>query len=436
MSVPTIAAFPDTNLFLHYRPLEEIDWCALLKADAVVINIAPVVTRELEEQKTLHQSRKIRDRAATALKLLYNYLGQEPPRRVRDGVTLDFVVNEPSAEFAATRGLNLQLADDRLIGTLFLHSEEDPNRQCVLVTNDFPLAVKANHYQISLLKPPDALLLPTEPDIAEKKIKQLEAELLRYKSRVPVLDVFFNNREKHEKIQITVPSGDSESEIRSMLEAAKQKHPLIEMKPPAAPGNPDERIAAIAESLRAVTEQMYGLGQQSRTDYNTRLRGYYRDYEKYLRDVSAFKALLLRTIKLELVLGNGGTCPAEDIHVLLHFPNGFGLFDEEHFPAPPKEPPIPSNKVNVFPNMSLLSYPDIHRLPQPRDPTLPKITNSYDVTFKNKKLQHNFEWPLTPLYVAFDSWESAESFSIDYTVHAGNMIDEARGELGVIVQKV
>ncbi len=29
MSVKNIALFPDTNLFLHYRPLSEIDWCCL-----------------------------------------------------------------------------------------------------------------------------------------------------------------------------------------------------------------------------------------------------------------------------------------------------------------------------------------------------------------------------------------------------------------------
>ena len=73
MSVTKVDIFPDTNLFLHYRPLSEIDWCSLLQSNAVEIEIAPVVTRELEEQKTLNPSRKLRDRAATALTLLHKY---------------------------------------------------------------------------------------------------------------------------------------------------------------------------------------------------------------------------------------------------------------------------------------------------------------------------------------------------------------------------
>jgi hypothetical protein len=93
--------------------------------------------------------------------------------------------------------------------------------------------------------------------------------------------------------------------------------------------------------------------------------------------------------------------------------------------------------MNLFPSVSLLSsFPDI-RMPQPRDPSLPRIrkTNSYEVTFETENLQHGFVWTLKPLYATFDSWESSKSFSIDYSIHAGNMIDDQAGELGVVIQK-
>jgi hypothetical protein len=51
-------------------------------------------------------------------------------------------------------------------------------------------------------------------------------------------------------------------------------------------------------------------------------------------------------------------------------------------------------------------------------------------------LQHGFVWTLTPLYATFDSWESAKSFSIAYTIHAGNMIDDQTGELGVVIKRI
>jgi hypothetical protein len=399
MSVQRIAAFPDTNLFLHFRPLSEIDWCKFLQASTVEIKIAPVVTRELEEQKTLNQSRKLRERAATALKLLHGYLGHN---QVRDGVTLEFLINEPTAESAVARGLNLQLGDDRLVGTLLLYRDEHPDVPCTLVTSDLPLTVKATHYQIQLAAPSETLRLPSEPNVLEKKNKQLEAELLRYKSREPVLDVLFESGESHSRFQIARPSdvaSDSETTVQSMLAAAKAKCPLVKFRPQqdsevtAMANNP---LAEMAESIRKTMEGFQAIGRHFYEDYNVRARAYYRDYEKYLRDTIAFKTLETRTIRLNLILANSGTCPAEDIHVLLYFPNGFKLYDEEHPPKEPKEPPVPSKEMNLFPNVSLASsFPDI-RLPQLRDRSLPRIrkTNSYEVTFENEKLQHGFRWSL------------------------------------------
>src|SRR2546428_4398847 len=393
MSVTKVDIFPDTNLFLHYRPLSEIDWCSLLQSNAVEIEIAPVVTRELEEQKTLNPSRKLRDRAATVLTLLHKYLAKP---QVRDGVTLQFLLKEPTADVAVSRGLNLQLGDDRLIGTLFLYRDDNPNTRCVLVTGDLPLTVKAHHYQIEFLALDETLKLPSEPDPLEKKNKRLEAELLRYKSREPVPAIRFKDGKNHTRFRIVSPSStpDPEPEIQSKLAAAKEKCQPVELKPrreagtSSAADNPLAQIAELMEGFQAMGRQFYD-------DYNVRVAAYHRAYEKYLRDTLAFKTLATRTIKLSLILENSGTCPAEDIHVLLHFPDGFALYDEKHPPKPPEEPAVPSKEISLMPSFagfSGLSLPDIARMPSLPDPTLPKIrkTNSYEVTFQLEKLQHGF----------------------------------------------
>ena len=45
------AAFVDTMTFLHFRPLNEIDWTARLESDEVELLLAPVVLRELNCHK-------------------------------------------------------------------------------------------------------------------------------------------------------------------------------------------------------------------------------------------------------------------------------------------------------------------------------------------------------------------------------------------------
>jgi len=222
MSTQAIAAFPDTNLFLHYRPVNEIDWCSLLHGTTVDLKIAPVVTRELEEQKIVIQVRKLKERAAGAVKLLYKYVGGT---HVRDRVTLEFLTKEATAEYATSRGLNLQLGDDWLIGTFLLFRDEHPDMRCVIVTNDLSLTVKANHYQIECVSLDESLQLPPEPDPLEKKNRQLEAELLRYKSREPDLSLRFVDGDQHARFRLKNPldTSDPEPEIQEKLAAAKQK---------------------------------------------------------------------------------------------------------------------------------------------------------------------------------------------------------------------
>jgi rRNA-processing protein FCF1 len=436
MSAQPVAIFLDTNLFLHYRPISEIDWCRLVQARPVEIKIAAVVTRELEEQRVVHQSRKIRERAGSAVKLLQSYIRQS---HVRDGVPLQFLVDEPTAAYAAAHNLNLLLADDRLIGTLLLYRDANPDARCIIVTNDLPLTVKLTHRQIEFISLDDSLLLQSEPDPLERKNKQLEAELLRYKSREPDLAIEFTDGRKYSRFRLTpVEAADPEPEIQAKLAVAREKCKSAELAPSPQPVNANDPFAAVAEQVRQVTEGFHVMGRQFYEHYNRRVEQYYRDYEKYLRDTADFEALAARTIKLELILHNSGTCPAEDIDVSLHFPDGFMLYDEEHPPEPPEEPSVPSMEMNLFPSVSFLpGFPDINRLTSLPDRTRPRIrkTNSYDVTFEVLKLKHGFIWTIEPFYVAFDSWASAASFAIDYTIHAGNMIDQQTGHLSIVVEK-
>jgi len=437
MSAQTTTIFPDTNLFLHYRPINEIDWCALLKSRPVQIKIAPVVPHELEQQRVVHQLRKIRDRAGSATKLLQTYLQHN---HVRDGVTLEFLTSEPTPEYATARNLSLVVADDRLIGAYLLYRQANPDARCIVVTNDLPLTIKLTQRQIEFISLDESLLLPSDPDPLEKKYKQLEAELLRYKSREPDLAIEFPDGQNYARFRLAVPTDgpDPEADIQAKLAAAKEKCKPVELAPPPKPVNSEHPFAQIAIELAKATEGIQSMGRRFYEDYNRRVEQYYHDYEKYLRDTAAFREMNSRTIKLELLLHNSGTCPADDIDVHLHFPDGFLLYDEEHPPKGPEEPAVPSKEMNFFPETSLLtSFPYIPRMPTLPDRTIPKIrkTNSYNVTFEVPKLKHGYIWTIGTFCVAFDSWASAASFAIEYRIHAGNRIDPQTGELGVVIQK-
>lgn len=429
-----VAAFPDTNVFLHYRPIAELDWHSMTQGHPVRIQIAPVVTRELEERKTLHRIKHIRDRADTALRMLHNFMQAGLTCKISDDVWLDFLVHEPSQEFAISKRLNPQLKDDWLVATVLDFRESHAGTKVLLVTADLPLIVKARHYQIETVRPPEEQRLPDEPDAAGQKIRKLEEKVRLYESRVPDLAAHFDDGKDYKKFQIFSPLPNTEQEIATSLKAIKEKYPLSQPEPKLrSPGLDMSNLISehIAESIKSVAASMQGF-----ESYDTRLKGWYQHYEDYLRENAALKDRERRTIVLNLILSNQGTCPAEDIHLTFHFPDGFDVYDEDGQPEPPEEPHPPSSGYT-----SALLFPSIIRaempLPKFDNPHAPKIrkTNSYDVTFHRDRLKHDFEYPCRPLYLAFYSFEGAQSFSFSYSIHAGNAPSSEEGELHVIIDK-
>ncbi|MBP7476722.1 MAG: hypothetical protein KA810_15845, partial [Pyrinomonadaceae bacterium] len=63
----SLKLFVDTMIFLHYRPLDELDLKTLTGGDEVSIVITNVLLHELDKHKSSHPIRKIRDRALRVL---------------------------------------------------------------------------------------------------------------------------------------------------------------------------------------------------------------------------------------------------------------------------------------------------------------------------------------------------------------------------------
>lgn len=428
-----VAAFPDTNIFLHYRPIAELDWRSMTQGHPVRIQIAPVVARELEERKTLHPIKRIRDRADTALRVLHNFMQGGLTCKIGDDVWLDFLVYEPSQEFAISKRLNPQLKDDWLVATVLDFCESHAGTTVLLITADLTLMVKARYYQIDTVQPPEERRLPNEPDAAEQKIRNLEDELRLYKSRVPDLAAHFGDGKDYRKFPIFPPLPNTEQEIATGLKAIKEKYPLSQPEAKLHPSGLDMSNVFSEQVMESIKNAASMQGFES---YDTRLKRWYQRYESYLREDAAFKDRERRTITLNLILTNHGTCPAEDIHLTFHFPDGFDVYDEESQPEPPKEPAPPSSgyaSASLFPSIIRAEMP----LPRFDNPHAPKIrkTNSYEVTFHRDRLKHDFEYPCRPLYLAFESFEAAQSFSFSYSIHAGNAPLSQEGKLHVIIDK-
>jgi hypothetical protein len=83
-------AFLDTNTFLHYRAIEEIDWLSILATGHVTLVIAPIVIRELNKHKDYSKSAKARERASAALIKLSKWSDKINPSRLDHQLNFNF----------------------------------------------------------------------------------------------------------------------------------------------------------------------------------------------------------------------------------------------------------------------------------------------------------------------------------------------------------
>jgi rRNA-processing protein FCF1 len=427
--------FIDTYLFLHFKPIEQIDWLQHLKVNKVVIVVTPVIVRELNKHKDTHPFKRIRQRAASALKKLDTLLEDSTNScaKLRSGVEVYFEVKEPLLDFDKYH-LSRDCQDDHLVASIIEFRDAHPDAKVVLLANDIGLKLKARHQSIETFQLPNDLQLLEEPDPNEKRIKELEQENRLLKSRIPQLKLSFNKDLNHTLFSLTKPVAElSGDEIENHLKRLRLKYPKRSF------GGSGGVLGSIASM---------GLMYYSSEDiskYHAELEQFYIDYEDYLVQSSRYKNRQYRTIGLVITFVNDGTCPAEDVSIFLHFPDRLKLYDKDNLsniPSPPKPPQEPKT-INEKLNSSSLNLnpvaiqPGFFNRSTPPNVSLLAIQgrDGDAVEFHVKKLKQRVSEHLNPLYVVFDSYEGASSFRIDYRINAANVPDEVTGHLDVVIKK-
>lgn len=443
--------FLDTNVYLHYQLFDQIKWPEIIGAEKITIVVPPVVIRELNKHKDLNSRPRIKKRAGKVLRKLFELFDSDPKTSLDDNIEIWLEDREPLINFAAHQ-LNPDIQDDILIGNIIMYQNEMPDAEIVLVTSDMGLTLvaKARRQELDIIRLPDSLKIPEEPDPSQQRIKQLEEELRKMKLRLPQLLLTFNDGSNRAKFAISPPARPTSDELKKELEKIRNRYPKMEAQP-NPPRNKDDYGTTMADIAAAIAIQgMNSPSSEDITKYNEKLDKFYEAYAKYLENSKWYNEFRQRTIKMTFWLVNNGTAPAEDIDVFMHFPDGFRLFDEENFPnspIPPKAPSKPKSRLDAFGSIrssliapsyipSLTSH-DIGglALPPPNMSSLNiRRTNSYEVSFDVQRLKHNMQEQADTLYVVFDSFEDAKNFKIDYEILCADVPDKITGALQVIVE--
>jgi hypothetical protein len=315
----TVVVFLDTMIFLHYRPVREIDWCAEVAASQVRIVVPRITIRELDKHKNSHPSAKVKKRAGEIARWLESCHGASPSE-VRPNVTLEFQGLTPPFDFEAAQ-LDRTQNDDQLIASMLTFRASDATTRLVLVSQDAGPRMTATDCGLDAIALSDHWRLPPEQDPVIKENEQLRAELKALQSAQPKLSVHFvetdgEPRRAYVDVPAPIPDVAPTAEWTAALAAESLAVPERHVGD-QQPIMPETRRAAAGRPMVTVTHAIMPPTEAEYQRYAVERSAYLAAFTTFLRERWEYERRCARLVDLALVIRNEGTAVADDVDIEL-----------------------------------------------------------------------------------------------------------------------
>ena len=218
----TLHLFPDSNLFLHYRALEEIEWTTYRDFDHVKIIVCRTVQREIDKLKDGRDGRRTRRARKAASTFLE--IAQHGPQELRVAsprvsLRLDGA-SQPSQTLSDQ--LDYSQPDDQIVGYVARFKDENPDADVRILTRDSGPIVTAKAVAISYEIPDEAWKLEPEKDDRDREILRLTDEIRGLQKKEPRFQIQHPGDSGTDRIHIAYDAllplePDEESELLETL---------------------------------------------------------------------------------------------------------------------------------------------------------------------------------------------------------------------------
>jgi hypothetical protein len=183
-------AFLDTNYFMHFPPVDAVDWCEYLSAAPLTLVVDQQVLRELDEMKDGGRGQSRRDKARSVVSKLHRWLEADEPQQVRENVYIIAHLNAVAIKFSQER-LDPDVQDDRIIGGMMTFRLDHSGARIILIANDSGIRLKARARGFETWSPADVLERIDIASDEEKEILSLRRQVAEHQNRKPRLALGF-----------------------------------------------------------------------------------------------------------------------------------------------------------------------------------------------------------------------------------------------------
>lgn len=417
----------DTNIYLHYRDFEQINWSKIIASSDFSIIVPHVVINEIDKHKDGPRS-KLKNRAkAVSAKFAEYFLEDSTQKKLRL-----IEVNNPSNAEMSTYNLNPEINDDVIIGAALSFGDKE---NVIVISSDNTLLLKAKSHGLKFLRGLlEEYLISEEKTEEEKELEKLKKELTSLKNRQPLPKLTFEDGKT--ELHLKRPKlYDINKEVEKRMIYLKLENPYENKNEKVY----DESVATplFNANLFDQIQSIYNARNKLFSDdqinlYNQELDEYFVEYEKYLRLKLEKENLDNQVQEIKFFIHNEGTAETGNMNIFLEFPNNVKLYNKdscilkENFE--PEKPKLgyasgPKFSIGIFGNTPQIKLFDLEQ-------SLP--TNKFSIC--SDSLIHNVIRNLNieeSIYI--DTYQSG-NFAIKWCICSANRVEATSGVLNVIVE--
>lgn len=364
MSEHILHLFPDTNIFIECRPLDQLDWSRWSEFDEVHLIVCRTVQHEIDRQKDHHRRKRVHNRAKAAHSMFAK------PAKSGGAEHLTIRESEPTVKlFLQPPGLpspklkdvlDYNHPDDEIAGHLYAYAEQHSDADVRLLTRDTGLTMSARYLKLSVETVDEGWLLPPEHSDTERENAQLKAEIAKLSKTEPKFSIAcvdeLGNEVEFLRQGWSVYGPLTDDEINDLIQKLKQQHPISTDFGLRTPGR---RPATYS------LDELRETGRASTLANEEKIRRYNREYEEWIAKCRAILSEIhtplqdgVHPVMCYFEIENTGTRPGKSTRVEFRATGGISVrpppwqpereADESErmrqnqlrFPAPPKKPRV------------------------------------------------------------------------------------------------
>jgi predicted ribonuclease YlaK len=206
--------FLDCNILLHYEFFTDLDWLTIAKVNSVELVLPSNVISTLDQKKFESSDSAVKDRARRVIARLDKTINQDPPD-VRNNVTLCLLDQGAEIDYVKLN-LNPCSEDDRILAEILNYRQISRSGHCCYHW-DFGFRLKLTNRGIPILRLSDDYLLGDRLNSDQKRIKELEAKILKLERMQPKLNLTFSSGKNFIEVEMRSPRLLSDEQILSQV---------------------------------------------------------------------------------------------------------------------------------------------------------------------------------------------------------------------------